>query len=248
MNAVLYRPGGGAWSLTEARPQSIERRADVFALSGSRIERDADTLTVHLDERTAPWGRALRGRVRIDLLAGAPSPFTLDQHGDHHWWPLGARARAEVELDAPAVRFRGSAYHDCNFGRVPLEDSFDSWNWSRAEVGDDVCITYDVHEVDGTQRPFGVRLAGGDVEPLVAPVATDLAPGRWGVRRQTRAHGEASVLRTLEDTPFYTRSLLRTTLDGRPALAMHESLSMQRFVQPWVQFLLPFRIRRGWRA
>ena len=245
---MLYRPGGGAWALTEARPESVERREDLFSLSGSRIERTSDALTIHLDERTAPWGRALQGRVRIELHGGAPGPYTLDQPGDHHWWPIGARARAEVELDAPALRFRGSAYHDCNFGRVPLEDSFESWNWSRAEVGDDVCIVYDVREVDGTQRPFGIRLRRGGVEPLDASVDTRLPAGWWGVDRATRGHGDASVVRTLEDTPFYTRSLLRTSLDGRPTLAMHESLSMRRFVRPWVQFLLPFRIRRGWRA
>lgn len=248
VNAVLYRRGGGSWALTEARPESVERRADLFALSGSRIERCDDVLTIHLDERTAPWGRALRGRVRIALHAGSAGPYTLDQPGDHHWWPIGARAGAEVELDAPALRFRGSAYHDCNFGRVPLEQSFDSWNWSRAETGDDVCVVYDVREVDGTQRPFGLRLGRGGVEPLEASMTTELSPGWWGVQRATRGHGEASIVRTLEDTPFYTRSLIRTTYDGRPALAMHESLSMTRFVRPWVQCLLPFRIRRGWRA
>ncbi len=248
VNAVFYRPGGSAWALTEAQPETVERREDIFALSGSRLERHADALTIHLDERTAPWGRRLRGRVRIELEGGAAAPYSLDQAGDHQWWPIGAKARAIVELDAPSIQFRGSAYHDCNFGRVALEDSFASWNWSRAEVGDDVCILYDVVESDGHEAPLGLRLGRGGVEPLAASVQTELPRGSWGVDRATRGHGAASLVRPLEDTPFYTRSLLRTSFDGQPATAVHESLSMTRFVQPWVQFLLPFRIRRGRRA
>ncbi len=245
---MLYRRRGSTWALTEARPESVERSADTFALSGSRIERNGDSLVVHLSERTAPWGRPLRGRVRIDIEYGAPSPFRLDRAGEHHWWPVGARASAEVELDTPSVRFRGSAYHDCNFGQVPLEETFASWNWSRADVGDDVCIVYDVHEHDGPGTPLGLRLSPGGVEPLSADVATPLPRGFWGMDGSTRAHGETRVIRTLEDTPFYTRSMLQTSFDGQACTAMHESLSMTRFVKPWVQFLLPFRIRRGWRA
>ncbi len=248
VNAVLYRRRGSAWALTEARPESIERSADSFALSGSRIERNADSLVVHLDERTAVWGRPLRGRVRIDIEYGAPTPYRLDQAGDHHWWPIGAKASAEVELDVPAVRFRGSAYHDCNFGQVPLEESFESWNWSRADVGDDVCIVYDVRERDGSEAPLGLRLRPGGVEPLCADVVSVLPRRFWGMDGSARAQGETRVIRSLEDAPFYTRSLLQTSFDGRHCTAMHESLSMTKFVKPWVQFLLPFRTRRGWRA
>ncbi len=205
-------------------------------------------MLVHLDERTAPWGRPLKGRVRIDLEYGALAPYQLDRAGEHHWWPIGARATAEVELDAPSLRFRGSAYHDCNFGRVPLEDTFDSWNWSRADVGDDVCVVYDVRERDGAGAPLSVRLGPRGAAALRADVLTPLPRGFWGVERSMRSHSGARIVRTLEDTPFYTRSLMQTSFDGQEVIAMHESLSMTRFTKPWVQFLLPFRIRRGSRA
>jgi len=248
INAVLYHRRGSTWALTEARPESIERRPDLFALSGSTVERSRDALVVHLDERVAPWGRRLRGRVRIDLVHGSKAPFHLDRAADHQWWPIGAKARAEVELDAPSVRFRGSAYHDCNFGRVPLEHTFHSWNWSRADLGDDVAIVYDVRERDGFEQPLGLKLTSTGVHPLSADTRVPLRRAMWGVERIVRSQGETSLLRTLEDTPFYTRSLLRTAFEGRRVTAVHESLSMERFVKPWVQCLLPFRIRRGWRA
>ena len=67
----------------------------------------------------------------------------------------------------------------------------------------------------------------------------------WRIGRGTGAErGMARVQRTLEDTPFYARSLLATTLLGERVTAVHESLSMLRFRQRWVQVLLPFRMPR----
>ena len=50
--------------------------------------------------------------------------------------------------------------------------------------------------------------------------------------------------RTLEDTPFYARSLLDTCLLGEPVHGVHESLDLERFRSGWVQMLLPFRMPR----
>ena len=68
----------------------------------------------------------------------------------------------------------------------------------------------------------------------------------WRVPRQTRsdAGAPADVLRTLEDTPFYNRSLIRASLGGQSVTAMHETLSLDRFASRWVQMLLPFRMPR----
>ena len=52
------------------------------------------------------------------------------------------------------------------------------------------------------------------------------------------------MLATYEDTPFYARSLLASTLGGEPVRAMHESLSLDRFRNPMVRLMLPFRIPR----
>ena len=64
----------------------------------------------------------------------------------------------------------------------------------------------------------------------------------WGVARSSRGLQQPRLLATLESGPFYCRSLLRDADDG--ALTVHESLSLQRFSQPWVQVLLPFRMPR----
>ncbi|MFD0938632.1 carotenoid 1,2-hydratase, partial [Methylobacterium trifolii] len=73
-----------------------------------------------------------------------------------------------------------------------------------------------------------------------------LPPTRlWRMPRETRSDdGRAAVLRTFEDTPFYSRSLLAATLDGQPVRAVHESLSLDRFRNPLVRLMLPFRMPR----
>jgi carotenoid 1,2-hydratase len=38
---------------------------------------------------------------------------------------------------------------------------------------------------------------------------------------------------------------LSTRLLGRTVSAMHEAVDLQRFAAKWVQFLVPFKMRRG---
>jgi carotenoid 1,2-hydratase len=52
------------------------------------------------------------------------------------------------------------------------------------------------------------------------------------------------LLRTLEDTPFYARSLIAADVGGERGTGLHESLCMRRFSKGWVQTLLPFRMPR----
>jgi carotenoid 1,2-hydratase len=67
----------------------------------------------------------------------------------------------------------------------------------------------------------------------------------WRINRAT--HGDAArIAATLEDTPFYARSVVTSRLFGRDAMVMHESLDLERFSSRWVKMLLPFRMpRRG---
>ena len=54
----------------------------------------------------------------------------------------------------------------------------------------------------------------------------------------------ATLARTLEDTPFYARSLVGTRLFGHAATSVHESLDLDRFRSRIVQAMLPFRMPR----
>ena len=77
---------------------------------------------------------------------------------------------------------------------------------------------------------------------IESPGLQHLPKGRlWRVALPARIAGQViEGLKRLEDTPFYTRSQILTEASS----FMHESLDLTRFCQPWVQFLLPFRMPR----
>ena len=81
------------------------------------------------------------------------------------------------------------------------------------------------------------------VEP---PPTVALPMTGWRVARSTRADvgTESRVIQTLEDAPFYSRSLLDTQVGEVRARVFHESLDLDRFRRYWVQCLLPFRMPR----
>jgi carotenoid 1,2-hydratase len=170
---------------------------------------------------------------------------TLDAAGRHRWSPIAPCARAEVAFEHPALRWSGPAYLDTNEGDRPLETDFSFWHWCRAPLGDGAAVLYEVARRDGTGQALALRYAaaGGVIDAELPPPA-ELPRTRWLVPRPTRADGAARVVRTLEDAPFYSRSVLATRLCGEPVTAIHESLSLDRFAARWVQAMLPFRIPR----
>ena len=62
--------------------------------------------------------------------------------------------------------------------------------------------------------------------------------------RRTQADDPSSLVATLEDTPFYARSHIRTKLLGVETEAMHESLALGRLRSPIIKSLLPWRMPR----
>lgn len=255
VNAVLYGPGKRKrWALTERGRASVHRDAASLAIGRSSLSWDGDALTVQVDEVTAPIPSRLRGTVRLRPAAILDRTVTLDADGRHLWSPLAPCARVEVALDRPSLRWSGAGYFDTNAGSAPLEDSFERWDWSRASLGDGGAIVlYDAirrQDTGSGERHLAVALRvdpSGRVQDLnPAPPRCALPRTRWGVGRESRsdAGSPARVLRTLEDTPFYARSVLSSRLLGESVAAMHESLTLDRFRAGWVQALLPFRMPR----
>ena len=52
------------------------------------------------------------------------------------------------------------------------------------------------------------------------------------------------MLKVFENTPFYVRDLVRTSLDGEVIDAVHESLDARRLASWPVRMMLPFRMPR----
>jgi carotenoid 1,2-hydratase len=211
------------------------------------MEWDGTELRIAFDEITAPVPSRLRGRVRVRPLDVTGEVFALDAAGKHAWSPIAPVATAEVDLESPRLRFRGAAYFDANAGDEPLEQAFSSWTWSRSSRAGETAVTYDVLRADGSRGLLAkVFAAGGAARDLGDLQPMPLGRTRWGVDRSIQVDGRTSprLLRTLEDTPFYARSLASASFGGQASTVVHEALSLDRFKQGWVRFLLPFRMRR----
>ncbi|NVB38053.1 carotenoid 1,2-hydratase [Pseudenhygromyxa sp. WMMC2535] len=284
VNVALYQPGAPAlldrgrnkraWALSEY--PSAQRERARLGVGASTIAWTEDEhgplLQVEIDEREPFLGRrpifahAIRGRVRLRPAAIFGPRIELDpwrEQPRHRWYPVAPMGRAEVEFEAPALRFEGSAYHDVNEGDEALEAGFRSWSWARAELGEHAGILYDVVDPRGGLHPRGWRLFPST--RTLAPIAdgelgaaSELPRSFWGMHRPIRVRpGEQpQLIETLEDSPFYTRNLVHAAIGARPpetetatetlsTVTMHESVDLERFRASSTQFLLPFRTRRG---
>lgn len=246
LNVALYGKRKH-WAMTERGRRSITRDATSFTIGPSALSWQDDALVIDIDEITVPFPSRFRGRVRVYPHAVTERAYALDDNCDHHWWPIAPSARVEVDLQSHALRWRGDGYLDSNFGKVPLEQSFISWDWSRAPLGDGAAVLYDVTRRDGSTQALALRFnAAAHAEDIAPPPGTSLKASKWQVRRNTRAdNGEACVIKTLEDAPFYARSLISTRLLGQDTIGVHESLSLNRFANRAVQWMLPFRMPRA---
>ena len=244
VNLAIYGPGA-RWAMTE-RSDAMNRTAEALTIGPSQLSWNGSSLDISIDEWTVPIPRRLKGKIRVHPTSFPGQTFELDAAGRHRWTPVSPRVRVEVELEHPALRWQGHGYLDHNAGDEPLEDGFSDWQWSRADLGEDAVILYDANRRDGSERSVALRFdAAGNLAPIDPPPWTTLPTTGWRVKRSTRAEdGEARVQSTWEDTPFYARSKLEARLLGRPATAVHESLSLDRFSSRWVQILLPFRMPR----
>ena len=248
MNVVLYG-ARSRFAMTERGAASLSRNADHIAIGPSAMHWDGTALTIRIDERgVAAAAPAPRHGAARAPRASRPARSTSTAAGRHRWWPMAPSSRVEVAFDEPGLRWSGSGYFDTNDGDEPLGAAFSRWTWCRADLPDGAAILYDVPPPRrGRPEPVAALLRRRQ-PPRDPPAhrrrpADDARSGGWPA--STRSDdGRARVLATYEDTPFYARSLLASTLCGEPVRAMHESLSLDRFRNPLVQLMLPFRMPR----
>jgi carotenoid 1,2-hydratase len=258
------RRHGHRWAMTERTWRHVAASEDTFRVGPSSLHWDGERLTIDIDEISLPFPATLRGRVVVKPIGIWQDSYRLDEAGDHFWRPIAPIASVTVEMDAPRIAWRGTAYVDSNVGTAPLESAFVRWDWSRGkqippdtEVKDDAgspestFVVYDVHRTDGTNltlaKTFRVSPTGmATTGDFVSPRHQKLPTTAWGIHRATACDAGtfATVVKTVEDTPFYARSVVRSVINQAPMVAVHESLSLSRFRSRWVQCLLPFKMPR----
>ena len=246
INVALYGIGGKRWAMTERGRATVRRSPDCLTAGPSRLEWQAGSLVATLDEWTFPWPSRMRGTVTLaPMLPPGPSR-SLDVAGRHQWRAVAPRARVEVDLTSPGLRWSGEGYHDENWGSEPLEAGFSGWHWSRLHRLDgptEVC--FEARMLEGGQNRFCMQFPAGAEADAPNPIARELPTSRWGIRRRLIGGGQVPAggpIRIVEDTPFYARSM-GSSAAGQ---VVQESLDLDRFRSARVRWLLPFRMpRRG---
>jgi carotenoid 1,2-hydratase len=244
INVALYGAGGKRWAMTERGPDALKRDATSLAIGPSALHWDGHTLTLDIDEVTAPLPSRVRGVVRLTPTGLGQTTVSLDAAGRHGWSPIAPTSRVSVSMSHPTRAWEGHGYFDTNWGARPLEADFAEWHWCRATLHDGAAVLYDITRRTGEH--FGVARrywADGTSAPFDPPPEVALKPGFWCLPRVTRTDlgTTARVVQTVEDSPFYARSVVEMHLLGRKVEAMHETLSLRRFDTPWMRLMLPFK-------
>lgn len=246
INIASYGPRANAWSMTERSAQQLHTTPELMRVGKSTVSKHEATVQIAIDDRTMPWLRRINGSIEITAQHSSGRVFSLDEGRRHQWQPIAPSARICVALDRPELNWQGDAYVDTNAGERPLEADFRRWNWSSVrKPGGGADIFYDV--IERSDRRHCIALSAdalNQISPRTIPDVNMLDKSRWGVLRESQHGASASIIETLEDAPFYARSLLSVDIAGESSVAMHESLSLDRFSSAWVRLLLPFRMPR----
>jgi len=247
INVAVYRKGGKRWTMTERPRDAVGRSADTFAVGPSHFCWDGTSLTIQIDEISVPIPARVRGTIRVVPTAITQQAFVLNHDGNHQWWPIAPCARIQVALDQPHLRWQGDGYFDMNRGDAPLESGFADWQWARGTSRDGgAIILYVAQRRDGSRADLALTFdSQGRMRAVEPPPTVELRRTGWRVARSVRSDETAHIVRTLEDAPFYARSVIASKLLGEPVILMHESLSLDRFRMPVVQAMLPFRMPRA---
>ena len=250
LNVALYGAAGQRWTMTERGARQIHRDSSQFNIGPSSLQWRGDHLQVDINEVAMPLPRRVRGHIRVYPQALCTYNAALDDKGRHRWGPIAPCARIEVTMDSPAASWKGQAYLDSNEGDEPVSGPFKVWDWSRAAMADgSTAVIYDVQLQNGHNRLLAERFKpNGEVEAFEAAPRQALPTTLWRVGRSMRSEnsidGGPSIQETLEDTPFYARSLVNATLLGERVVAVHETLQPQRLKAWSMPLMLPFRMPR----
>jgi carotenoid 1,2-hydratase len=246
MNIALYGPRGARWAMTERRRAALRRDATSLEIGPSAMKWDGRSLEIDINEISAPWPHRLRGHVRVEPETINPRAFTLESQGSHVWRPIAPIARVSAEFSQPDIKWSGNGYFDSNFGDEPLEAGFRRWTWSRARTRGGSAILYDAERRREGPLVLGLEFdRSGGFAAFAPPPVVALPRTRWRIERTTRSeHGGARIIDGFEDTPFYSRSMIDHALLGERVSSMHESLDLDRFANPLVRAMLPFRMPR----
>ncbi len=239
--------------MTDRGRDALGRSREALTIGPSSMRWDGTRLTIDIDEVSSlPLVSRMRGRIVLTPTAVTSVELALTPDGAHIWRPFAPTADIAVELEAPGWQWSGHGYLDANFGLRALETDFSYWTWGRFPTEDGSLCFYDARRRDGTALAAATAFGrDGGARPVDAPPAANMARTAWRLRREARADPGTvpRQVRPMLDAPFYSRSVVRTQIDGRALTGVHEALDLDRFSSPWLKPMLAMRVprRRRWR-
>jgi len=210
-------------------------------------------------------------RLQADLTFAAPPPVPAPPQivspETSHWWLPAApfcHVSGKISLreahnpGAEEIKFRGTGYHDHNWGRLPFASEIRDWYWARAALGGErAAILYHVRPRHGAEEVSHFLLfdRGRMVRHDLAPEVRLSRPainafGTVYATRLTAQSGEWKVRfdfgTRLDSAPFYIRALCEATLDGHggpePGQGIGEYLRPRMMSWPLVASAMKARI------
>ncbi|MEO0893299.1 MAG: carotenoid 1,2-hydratase [Pseudomonadota bacterium] len=252
INVATYGPGG-RFTMTDRGRSALRQSADEFTVGPSAMSWQGDRLVIDVNEIGAPPMVApVRGRIVLEPSAITDTEVPLTPEGTHIWRPFAPTARIRVDLDAKGWQWEGHGYFDANFGTRALEQDFSHWTWGRFPHGDGSSCFYDATRLDRSALTLGVHFsANGAASVMDLPPRARFRRSLWAVRRETRADAgfQPHQMQNMLDAPFYSRSAIRTQLNGEICEGVHEALDLRRFRSPLLKPMLAVRVprRAKWR-
>ncbi len=237
--------------MTDRGRAALRQSRDTLEVGPSRMHWTGRSLVIDIDEIGAPpIVTPVRGRITVTPSAMTEVEAVLTPDGRHIWRPFAPMATIDVDL-TQGHRWQGHGYFDANFGTASLEADFRYWTWGRFPLANRTVCFYDAIRADGSALALGVEVtADGTVREITPPPLTPMSRTIWALRRETRADAGTKPRQVMAmlDAPFYSRSLVRTRIDGEDSIGVHEALDLKRFANPLLKPMLALRVprRAGW--
>ena len=251
INVATYGPGG-RFTMTDRGRTALRTDGGALTVGPSAMRWTGDRLVIEVNEWGAlPMVTPVRGTIEVvpEALTSVELPLTPD--GAHVWRPFAPVARVEVALETQGWQWRGHGYFDANFGTRALEQDFAFWTWGRFPVADGATCFYDATRLDGSRLAQAVHFDhDGRATEIDPPPLQKMKRSLWAVRRETRGDAGCAPQQVMNmlDAPFYSRSMVRTVLNGEQSIGVHEALDLRRFRSPLLKPMLAVRVprRSGW--
>ncbi|WP_257454845.1 carotenoid 1,2-hydratase [Archangium lipolyticum] len=244
VNFALYHQGRRqCWVLSEYPEASVRHEGRALRIGRSLLEYALDgTVRLEVDERCAPFGRAVRASLVLEPQVPAAEELQLVPGLPHYWRALALRAKARLEVASDGVVSEGLGYHDSNHGAELLGARLPGWHWARVHGPEETVVDY---HLPGGVAPLRVSAGAmgtkSERRPLLAEARPTSLTG-WGLRVPAQLHAGNTVVgvpKLLESSPFYARvEARRNGLD-----VMGEVADFRRFHSPYIRWMAHFRTR-----